>query len=142
MSILDTILGNTVGKITGLISEFITDKDKALQLQTEIEKELIDLQEKMIEYEKNLMSNQSNIIQAEINSESWLTRNWRPIVMLTFTGLIVSDWLGYSAPNLTPELKMQLFTIIQYGLSGYIVGRSGEKIVKEVGKIISNKRRS
>jgi len=52
--------------------------------------------------------------------------------MLTFTALLVADWLGYTAPNLTPELKAKLYEIIQLGLGGYVIGRSIEKVAREI----------
>ncbi len=139
MNLISGLVSETIGKVSGLISEFITDKDKALELQTQIEKELIKLEEKALEYETKLMESRRDIIVAEAKSESWLTRNWRPITMLTFTALIVADWLGISAPNLTPELKGKLFSIIQIGLGGYVIGRSAEKIAREIRPVLEKK---
>ena len=139
MNLISGLVSETIGKVSGLISEFITDKDKALELQTQIEKELIKLEEKALEYETKLMESRRDIIVAEAKSESWLTRNWRPITMLTFTALIVADWLGISAPNLTPELKGKLFSIIQIGLGGYVIGRSAEKVAKEIKPVFERK---
>lgn len=140
MNLISGLVSETIGKISGLVSEFITDKDKALELQTQIEKELIKLEEKALEYETKLMESRRDIIVAEAKSESWLTRNWRPITMLTFTALIVADWLGISAPNLTPELKGKLFSIIQIGLGGYVIGRSAEKIAREIRPVLEKKK--
>ncbi len=139
LNLISGLVSETIGKVSGLISEFITDKDKALELQTQIEKELIKLEERALEYETKLMESRRDIIVAEAKSESWLTRNWRPITMLTFTALIVADWLGISAPNLTPELKGKLFSIIQIGLGGYVIGRSAEKIAREIKPILEKK---
>ncbi len=139
MNLISGLVSETIGKVSGLISEFITDKDKALELQTQIEKELIKLEEKALEYETKLMESRRDIIVAEAKSESWLTRNWRPITMLTFTALIVADWLGISAPNLTPELKGKLFSIIQIGLGGYVIGRSAEKVAREIRPVWERK---
>lgn len=73
----------------------------------------------------------SSIIKAEANSEHWLTANWRPITMLTFVALIVAHWLGFTAENLGDEEVLSLLDIVKVGLGGYVLGRSGEKIVKE-----------
>ena len=115
------VVAGVVGKIADIIDQYVEDKDKALELKTKIEKELIN-------YQTELLRSQTQIITAEAKSESWLTRSWRPITMLTFAGLLVADWLGYSAPNLTPEMKMKLYDIIQLGLGGYVIGRSAEKV--------------
>lgn len=79
---------------------------------------------------KSMTEAQGSIITAEAKSESWLARNWRPLVMLWFAGLVGGYWFGFTPANLTEPTVLALFDIIQYGLSGYIVGRSAEKITK------------
>lgn len=73
----------------------------------------------------------AKVIVAEAQGESWLQRNWRPIVMLAFTLLIAARWLGLSAPGLDHDLELKLFEIVQLGLGGYVIGRSAEKVVRE-----------
>lgn len=74
----------------------------------------------------------SAIIQAEASSEHWLAATWRPILMLTFGGLIVARWLGYSAPGISEAEILKLWDIVELGLGGYVIGRSAEKIVPQV----------
>jgi hypothetical protein len=128
-----TILGSVIGRISDIIDQYVQDKDKALELKTQIEKEIITLQ-------RQILQSQTQIITAEAKSESWLTRNWRPITMLTFVSLIVADWLGFTAPNLTPELKGKLFDIIQIGLGGYVIGRSAEKVARELKPLLGKRK--
>jgi hypothetical protein len=71
----------------------------------------------------------AELIKAEAQGESWLQRNWRPLVMITFTALIVARWLGFAAPNLGPDEVLKLWEIVQLGLGGYVVGRSVEKVM-------------
>ena len=65
-------------------------------------------------------------------SGNWLQKSWRPLVMLTFAALIVARWLGWSAPNLSPEEYLKLWDIVELGLGGYVIGRSAEKIAGTV----------
>jgi hypothetical protein len=78
----------------------------------------------------------AGIVQAEAQGESWLQRNWRPILMLTFGSLIVARWLGYAAPNMTEAEALKLWDIIQLGLGGYVIGRSAEKILPAVAQAV------
>ena len=78
------------------------------------------------------MQVRSSIILAEINSDSWLAKNWRPILMLTFAALIVARWLGFAAPNLTEQEVEKLWSIVQVSVGGYTMGRTAEKIVPQV----------
>lgn len=76
------------------------------------------------------------IVLAEANSQSWLARSWRPLVMLTFVSLIVTRWLGLAAPDLAPEEYLALWDIVRLGLGGYVIGRSVEKVAPEITKAI------
>ena len=76
------------------------------------------------------------IIKAEAQGESWLQRNWRPILMLTFGGLIVARWCGFVAPNLSEAEYLKLWSIVEFGLGGYVVGRSVEKIAPDVARAL------
>lgn len=74
----------------------------------------------------------ADIIKTEAQSQHWLAAIWRPVVMLTFTGLIVARWFGWAAPNLTEAEYLKLWSIVEFGLGGYVVGRSVEKIVPSI----------
>lgn len=73
---------------------------------------------------------QANVVMAEASGESWLQRNWRPVLMLNFSALITAHWLGFTPPGLPGEQVERLLMIVQIGLGGYVVGRSAEKCVK------------
>lgn len=82
--------------------------------------------------ELKLLEGQVAVITAEAKSESWLAQSWRPITMLVFTGLIVARWFGWAAPNLSPEEYIKLWSIVELGLGGYVIGRSAEKIAPSI----------
>jgi len=83
----------------------------------------------------------SDIVVTEAQSEHWLTACWRPIVMLTFTALIVARWLGYSAPGITEAEALRLWSIVEIGLGGYVIGRSVEKVAPQVAEALGGRRR-
>lgn len=78
----------------------------------------------------------ADIIKTEAQSQHWLAAIWRPVVMLTFTGLIVARWFGWAAPNLTEAEYLKLWSIVEFGLGGYVVGRSVEKIVPSIAGVL------
>ena len=78
----------------------------------------------------------SDIIKAEASSEHWLAAVWRPILMLTFGALIVARWFGYAAPDLSEAEYLKLWSIVELGIGGYVVGRSVEKIVPSIADAI------
>lgn len=71
----------------------------------------------------------ADIVKTEAASENWLASSWRPILMLTFGALIVARWFGWAAPNLSEAEYLKLWSIVELGLGGYVIGRSAEKIV-------------
>jgi hypothetical protein len=79
-----------------------------------------------------IYAGQAEIVKAEAQSEHWIVAAWRPVLMLTFGGLIVARWLGWSAPNITEAEVLKLWSIVELGLGGYVIGRSVEKIVPAI----------
>lgn len=77
---------------------------------------------------------QAGIVQTEAASSHWLAANWRPLLMLTFGALIVARWFGWAAPNLSEAEYLKLWSIVELGLGGYVIGRSVEKVAPEVVK--------
>lgn len=76
----------------------------------------------------------SKVIVAEAKSESWLARNWRPITMLTFVFMIANNYVImpymqlFGVPAVQLEIHPDMWGLIKLGLSGYIVGRTVEKV--------------
>ncbi|MCB0732884.1 MAG: hypothetical protein KDC88_17825 [Ignavibacteriae bacterium] len=122
------IISSVVKPIGDLIDSVTTTDEERNEAEiklTEIENNLV-LQ--LVNYEKSLVESKSKVIEAEAKGESWLQRNWRPITMLTFLVLVVCDSFGL----LVFRLSNEAWTLLQIGIGGYVVGRSGEKIVKRI----------
>ena len=135
MAIFD-FLGSIIKPVTDLVGRLVTtDKDRG-----EIEQALETLQNqaaaKLLEYESKLLEAQSSIIVAEAKGESFLQRNWRPVTMLAFVTLLILTWLGVTSDHISESLTLELMSIVKLGLGGYVIGRSGEKIVKSVAPSI------
>jgi hypothetical protein len=75
---------------------------------------------------------QAGIINTEAASQHWLAANWRPLLMLTFGALIVARWFGWAAPNLSEAEYLKLWSIVELGIGGYVVGRSVEKVAPAI----------
>ena len=116
-------LSGAIKPITNLIDDLHTSDEERLVLKNELSKIESKMGLKLLEYEKQLLTSQSNIIVAEAQGGSWLQKSWRPITMLVFLILVIADSFGL----LTTPLAPQAWTLIQIGLGGYVVGRSGEK---------------
>ena len=136
-------LGNIFKPVTELVDDIHTSEEEKLKLRNELAKMQFDMQKKLLDHETKLMLRQSDIIKAEASSKNWITSAWRPILMLTFATLIVARWFGLTSDSISPEMELELFTIVKYGIGGYIGARSGEKIVDSIGeKAIEYRERS
>lgn len=104
---------------------------------------VLQYQSQLMQYQvdafKTEISAERDVIVAEAQSESWITRNWRPITMLTFVALLVAKWFGWTAPGISEAEQLALMEIIKYGLSGYVAGRSAEKIAPMLAGMFSKK---
>jgi hypothetical protein len=78
----------------------------------------------------------ADIIRTEAASGHWLTSNWRPLTMLVFVVLIVARWFGWAAPSLSEAEYIKLWSIVEFGLGGYVVGRSVEKITPVIAGVL------
>jgi hypothetical protein len=108
-----------------LIDKIIPDKEAADKAKLELIR--LEQEGKLTE-----LKAQAQIINTEASSQHWLAANWRPITMLIFVGLIVARWFGWAAPNLAEEEYIKLWSIVELGLGGYVIGRSAEKILPKI----------
>lgn len=118
--------------LPSLIDKIFPDPAKA----GEAKLKLLELQQSgqlaELEAQTKLAVASMEVVKTEAASTHWLAANWRPLTMLTFTGLIVARWFGWSAPNLDPAEYIKLWDIVQLGLGGYVIGRSAEKIAPAI----------
>lgn len=130
---MSSLLGSAViGMGTALIDRLFPDKDKADQAK-------IQLVTMLQNGELQELAARAGIIQAEAASEHWLAATWRPVTMLVFVGLITARWFGWAAPNLSEAEYLKLWSIVELGLGGYVIGRSGEKVLPQIAAMLAKK---
>lgn len=121
---LPALIGPLIGGLFGLIDKTVEDKDQALQIKSNLQTMVLTGQMKEIEAA-------ASIIQAEAQGESWLQRNWRPLLMCLFGLIIANNYLvvplfGTPMADIPPDM----WELLKLGVGGYVVGRSVEKGVK------------
>lgn len=87
------------------------------------------------------MTAAAGIVKAEAESDHWLAATWRPLTMLVFTALIVARWFGWAAPSLSEDEYLKLWSIVEFGLGGYVVGRTVEKVAPTVAQAVAGAKR-
>jgi hypothetical protein len=117
-----------LGAVAPMVKTLFNTIDKTIDNKAEAEKIKQSIQQQLLSGQLKELEAQASIITAEAKG-GWLQRNWRPLLMLTFAGLVVAHWFGFTAPNIPESVQNSLLNIVLVGMGGYIVGRSGEKIM-------------
>ena len=138
------------GKALDIVDDLVPDKDLAAKIKAGIQQRIIDIaHNEFVE----LIRAQSSIIVAEITGKSWLQRNWRPLLMAEFGVIILNNYI--IAPyvgmiwgkeySIMLTIPPDMWGLLKLGISGYIVGRSVEKVAdgdglkSVVGKVFNGK---
>lgn len=117
------IVGGIFKPIVDVVEHLTVSGDQRAAIQMAVVEGQIAAAQSTMDYEKQLLTGQQAVIQAEATSNNWLTSSWRPITMLVFLALVVADSLGWLPSPLAP----QAWSLLQIGLGGYTIGRSVEK---------------
>jgi len=131
-----SFLGGIVGPIGKIIDDVTTSEEERLGARAKLAEVENILRVRLLEYEDNLAQSRRDIVVAEIKSQSWLARNWRPMTMISFVIIIINNYIlvpyatafGASIPAL--DIPPGMWALLNVGIGGYIVGRSAEKAVK------------
>jgi len=120
--IIDWFGGSVVKDLLGGLDKLFTSKEEKIKAENVIKQILI-------QKELELQKMQTEIIVAEAKG-NWLQRSWRPILMLSF-GFIVMyvKFVGPLFDLRIPVLENEFWTLLQIGIGGYVVGRTGEKMM-------------
>ncbi len=131
MGIFDKILKGSASELTENIGEaidsIVTNDQERLEAKNKLAEIVTDKLTQIAGYQKE-------VLLAEANG-TWLQRSWRPIVMLAFASIVI--YAKFVAPAFSlpsAELEPNFWDLLQIGLGGYVVGRSAEKIVRDLTK--------
>ncbi|MGY0555394.1 3TM-type holin [Vreelandella sp. 2A-K22] len=122
MCIAAKALSVITGPLFSVIDKAVTDKDEAARLKHESQTQLIDAENSALK-----------VILAEAAGESWLQRNWRPILMLTIVAIVANNYLiapylsAMFGVGLTLPLPEALWNLMTLGVGGYIAGQTAER---------------
>lgn len=114
--------------IVDSISELVGQLTLPARERKELEAGLLKL---IQEWERELTQARASVVRDEVKG-NWLQRSWRPLVMLVFAVIILIGTFT-SLPILADTSRF--WDLLEIGLGGYVVGRSGEKMAKAIFKI-------
>lgn len=121
---LPAIIGPLLTGLLGVVDKAVEDKDQAAQIKARLNALALGGQMKELEAA-------AQIIVAEAQGESWLQRNWRPLLMVLFGAIIANNYVlvpifGTPAADIPPDM----WDLLKLGVGGYVVGRTVEKGMK------------
>lgn len=109
---------NVVNAVGGVVDRLTLPAREKKQLEA-------DLLQAIHDYDKQLAAERASVLREEARG-NWLQRSWRPLVMLTFALIILAGTFT-ELPILSDTSRF--WDLLEIGLGGYVIGRSGEKIV-------------
>lgn len=126
------------GPVSKVLDAHVTDLELRGKLAAELEQQTLAHLSKSAELG-------AGVVLAEIQSEHWLTRSWRPLLMVILMGFLLLAGLilplvdlivGHAIPFLPrwQVLPAGFWDFLTIGMGGYIGGRSLEKVT---GLIVS-----
>ena len=117
-------IADVVNAISGVINGLTLPAREKKELQAEILRLVYEREREMIEA-------RASVIRAEA-AGNWLQRSWRPLVMLIFAVIVLIGTFT-CLPMLADTSRF--WDLLEIGLGGYVVGRSGEKMAGAIFKI-------
>lgn len=118
----------TVEAIGNVIGKFVVSPEEKLKAQNEILKIEMDFRQKAMEVDLEYAKQQAGVIGTEAGSKNWLASSWRPILMLTFTYIILHNYVLAPVFHLTVvPIPPDMWDLLRIGIGGYVIGRSVEK---------------
>jgi hypothetical protein len=134
--IVELVTGLLKGPLSQVLDSYVKDRATRQQLEA-------DLKLRLTDHLAGALALQQGVVLAEVNSEHWLTRSWRPMLMcllmafLVLTGLVlpIGDLIMGRVIPFNPHwqaIPPAFWEFLTIGMGGYIGGRSLEKIAGQV----------
>jgi len=130
MGLIFGAVGSLIDGVKSIFQQKLTNDADKIEASVKLGELQLALQQALLDADTKFAEAQQAVIVAEAQSQSVLARNWRPLLMLTFT--FAFAWNYILAPLLglhVLDLPQDAWTLMKIGVGGYIVGRSAEKAV-------------
>jgi hypothetical protein len=128
---LAKILFNTIEKA-------VPDKDLQAKLKA-------DLQTQLLQSHTQELQAAAKIVEAEAKA-GWFASSWRPLLMYVLIFILVWNYvIGpvikiFTGAVISFELPGDVWTLLNVGLGGYVVGRSAESVARTMAnRPVANK---
>lgn len=124
LNLISALAGPVISGLFSAVDQAVEDKDEAARIKARLQEMVLTGQMREIE-------EAAQVIRAEATGESWLQRNWRPLLMCLFGVIIANNYIVvplFGGPK--ADIPPDMWDLLKLGIGGYVVGRSVEKGVK------------
>ncbi len=118
------------------VDKAVADKDLAEKLKAQLNVQLLQSSTEELKAA-------ASVIEAEAKS-NWYVSGWRPTLMYILIFILVWNYIIgpiakiVTGAIITFELPGDVWTLLNIGLGGYVVGRSGESIARTIANRSNN----
>ena len=125
-----------LGIISALLPTIGSVLDRVIPDKSAASKAKAELTAALMAQEGEIQKPAAEIVKEEAKSEHWLTATWRPILMLGITAGILNNMLfapyisAIFGTEIIIDIPEQMWFLLNLGVGGYVMGRSGEKMWK------------
>lgn len=127
-------IGSIIKVIGNVVDEVHTSDEEKLEAHKNLAILEIEFNRAVMNYEVEMAKQQAKVVLAEAGGKSWMQRNWRPVLMFVFMGILVNNFIlapyaqavfGQSLPLL--EIPGPMWGLLTVGVGGYVGARTYEK---------------
>lgn len=122
-----------LGLINTGLDKIFPDANQKEQREIAKQKASMLYQQGEFDYAQKKLETSASIITSESKGNSWMQRNWRPVLMFSFIAIIINNFIlvpylnAFGLLNVHLEIPPNMWTLLQWGVCGYIGGRTIEK---------------
>jgi len=139
MGLASKVASLGIGDILSGAGDFAKDIRSAItgelsqEQKAALEQRAKDLESKAMDARSKLNEAQRDIIVAEAKGESWLQRNWRPLLMSIFGIIIANNYIlnpylsAMFDVDIMLDIPPDMWQLLKIGIGGYIGSRGIEK---------------
>lgn len=131
--------GNVLASVSKIIDSINAPAEAKTAAQTQLNQLAAEAQSQATAYDQALTTAQQAVVAAEANSDSWITKSWRPLASLSFVILLYfilfGGWLHLPQPDWA-SVPADLWSTIKLCLGGYMGLRTTEKLAPHITNIV------
>ncbi len=141
-------IGDIIAGLGKAIDPLVTSDKERLELQVKLKEAENDLQKQVLQAQSAVVAETASVLKAEMSGESAKQREWRPDLMYIFMKILIFNYIAFPVLRIVlavfkvqlslPDLPIppEMWSLLTLSVSGYVGGRSLEKITDNLKSVI------